>query len=198
MSISRQEAELYETMWGVPAYSTFSPGATYAPIFLDLTGDRLCFGHKVLDAGCGSGKGALALHAMRDDLDIRLCDLTPEGLVEDARAFPFYRAVLWQSLKGIGPYVHGGKYDWVYCTDVLEHIPTPFTMLVVSRLMEVAREGVFISVSLMPDSFGVWVGKPLHQTVQSFVQWRDQFAELADVEEARDLLGTGVYLLRPR
>jgi hypothetical protein len=80
----------------------------------------------------------------------------------------------------------------------MEHIPPAFTMLVVARLLEVARSGAFFSISLVPDAFGAWVGKPLHQSVQSFTQWRDQLATLGEVLECRDLLTTGVYFVRPR
>jgi hypothetical protein len=65
-------------------------------------------------------------------------------------------------------------------------------------LLEVARRGVFLSISLMPDEFGAFVGKRLHQSVQTFVQWRDQLHAIGTVVEARDLLHCGVYLVKPR
>jgi hypothetical protein len=65
-------------------------------------------------------------------------------------------------------------------------------------LLEVARRGVFLSISLMPDQFGKWIGKPLHQSVQTFPEWRDQLAAIGRVIEARDLLHTGIYLVEPR
>jgi hypothetical protein len=45
----------------------------------------------------------------------------------------------------------------------------------------------------MPDGHGVWVGKHLHQTVQSFTAWRDQLNEVGRVVDARDLCVAGVY-----
>lgn len=183
------ERETYAQMWAVEAYSHHSPGEVFVPLFLDMT--QTTMRGSVLDAGCGSGKGAIALqHA---GFVVTCCDLTDAGLVPEARELPFHQTALWDDLTR-----QVGFRDWVYCCDVLEHIPTPFTMLVVSRLLEVARRGVFLSISLVPDQFGVWVGKSLHQTVQSFVQWRDQLACLGTVKEARDLLTTGVYLVEPR
>jgi len=69
-------------------------------------------------------------------------------------------------------------------------------MLVVSRLLAVARRGVFLTISTQPDACGVWVGKPLHQTVESFVWWRDQLRTMGQLTDARDLLTAGAYLVR--
>lgn len=190
MSLVQKERETYDAIWAFDAYAAHSPGEAYLPLFLDMTQDTMRT--SVLDAGCGSGKGALALQAAGFDRVV-LCDLTPAGLVPEVTALPFVEAPLWSDLKR-----QIGFVDWVYCTDVLEHIPPTFTMLVVSRLLEVARRGVFLSISLVPDSFGAWIGKPLHQSVQSFAQWRDQLDTVGRVVEARDLLHCGVYLVGPR
>lgn len=183
-----QERATYEQMWQIPDYAVNAPGELLLPVFLDMA--KTTMRGSVLDAGCGSGKGALALQ--QAGFDVTCCDLTPAGLVPEAQGFPFVETALWANLKR-----RIGFRDWVYCCDVLEHIPPVFTMLVVHRLLEVARRGVFLSIHLEPDHFGVWVGKPLHQTVQSFVAWRDQLAVLGTVVEARDLLNTGVYLVKP-
>jgi hypothetical protein len=130
-----------------------------------------------------------------------MCDVTDAGLSEAARALPFRQICLWHDLE---PVVRNfdmwgrSRVDYVYCTDVLEHIPPTFTMLVVQRLLDVSRRGVFLSIALVHDQFGPWVGTPLHQTVQSFVAWRDQLSELGEMVECRDLLNTGIYFLRSR
>lgn len=190
MSIVAQERETYEAAWTVGGYEEYSPGEVYLPLFLDMV--RPPDGQTtVLDAGSGSGKGALALRYA--GFQVTLADITNAGLVEEARSFPFYEVCLWQSLVGKVGYQPGGKFDYVYCCDVLEHVPPVFTMLVVSRLLEVARLGVFLSISLVPDQFGVRIGKPLHQTVQPFLEWRDQLNALGRVRESRDLLHCGIY-----
>lgn len=177
-------------MWGVDAYASHSPGEMYAPVFIDMARPEPV--DSVLDAGCGAGCGALALQAS-GIAAIELCDLTDAGLLPAARAFRFAQVCLWEDLR---PSV--GEHDWVYCCDVMEHIPPAFTMLVVSRLLEVARKGVFLSISLTPDVMGAWIGKPLHLTVQSFTDWRDQLNAVGHVVEARDLLNAGVFLVKPR
>jgi 2-polyprenyl-3-methyl-5-hydroxy-6-metoxy-1,4-benzoquinol methylase len=192
--IRDQETATYQDIWALEAYHQHSPGESYVETFCEMPQvarlRQIVPVASVLDAGCGAGKGALALKAT--GYDVFCADLVDvrQGAALD---LPFRSVCLWDDLK----VAMGREVDWVYCCDVLEHIPTPFTMLTVSQLLKVARWGVFLSISLQPDVFGAWVGKPLHQTVQSFTAWRDQLAELGTVTEARDLLTTGLYLVVP-
>jgi len=188
MDLTTQTRETYAQMWDVPAYAAHSPGVMLLPIFLDMT--RTTMRGSVLDAGCGSGQGALALQAA--GFPVTCCDITDAGLTQEARALPFHEVCLWGNLKR-----SVGFHEWVYCTDVLEHVPPQFTMLAVSRLLEVARRGVFLSVCLQADNLGVWIGESLHLTVESFTWWRDALRELGTVVEARDLLHSGVFLVEP-
>ena len=185
-SLVEAERATYADIWGtVPAYAAHSPGEGVLPIFLQIVGDAR--GH-VLDAGTGSGKGAVALSDA--GFRVTLCDVTDAGLVPEAKAMPFKSACLWSPLRPLAP---TGAFDWVYCTDVLEHLPTQFTMLAVDQMLRVATRGVFISVSVMHDTFGVWAGKPLHQTVQSFTWWKESLSEVGRVADARDLMHSASF-----
>ena len=188
MRVTTAERERYETVWGdlQDGYSKVSPGLDMLPVFLEHAQPPA----SVLDAGCGSGRAAVALAAL--GFDVLCCDLTADGLVPEARALPFKAACLWQPLR---PAVQRGMFDWVYCADVLEHVPTQFTMLAVDQLLRVAKHGVFLSVAFVPDQFGAWLGAPLHQTVQPYTWWRDWLAELGTVRAARDLITTGLFLV---
>lgn len=189
MSLLAAERALYQDIWtSVEDYAAHAPGEMYLPIFLSLVGEPN--GVTVLDAGTGSGKGALAL--VRAGFDVRLCDVTDAGLVDDATALPFTNACLWHDLSAIGP------VEYVYCTDVLEHVPPQFTMLAIRNLLAIANRGVFLTVSLVPDNFGVWAGKSLHQSVFPFTWWRDSLAEIGTVVDARDLVNNAVFLVEPR
>jgi SAM-dependent methyltransferase len=191
MTLAATERDLYQELWAaVPSYAENSPGVGVLPIFLQIVGKTR--GH-ALDAGTGSGKGAVALH--QAGFRVTMCDLTDAGLAPEAKALPFKTATLWHSLKPLTP---TGSVDWVYCTDVLEHIPTQFTMLAVEQMLRVARRGVFIAVSVVPDTFGVWAGKALHQTVQSYGWWKDSLSEIGRVTDARDLLHAGTFYVEPR
>jgi hypothetical protein len=123
---------------------------------------------------------------------VRGCDLVDVRSDGARTAFPaFIETSLWRSDRSLG------AADWVYCCDVLEHIPTAFTMLVVERLLDVAKQGVFLSICHQPDQHGAWVGEALHQTVQPFVWWRDHLSQIGELIEARDLLMNGIFVVRP-
>jgi SAM-dependent methyltransferase len=197
-TLQTAETDLYAGVWQtLEHYGDVAPGEHYLPIFLDCVKGEQGFGFSrghVLDAGTGSGKGALALRGA--GFRVTLCDLTDTGLVEEARALPFTAACLWQDLRGLTPF--GGAFDWTYCCDVLEHVPPQLTMLACEQMLRVSRKGLFLGVSLVPDVNGVWVGRPLHQTVQSFCWWRDNLKELGTVVDARDLHGNATFYVRPR
>lgn len=186
-SIAEAERAKYDDMWAVDAYTKYSPGERLILTFMEMSGARRQ--DSVIDAGCGAGRGAVALR--EQGFDVRCCDLTGSALLPEAKDLPFREGALWEDL--------GQKtVDWVYCCDVLEHVPTAFTMLVIRRLLDVARKGVFLSICHIPDTYGIWIGRTLHETVQPFVWWRDNLATLGCVVEARDLLISGLYLVTPK
>lgn len=187
--IEATERATYEEMWGFVPYSEHSPGEQWAGAFAQMSGNTMR--GSVLDAGCGGGKGAIALHEW--GFAVTMADLTDVGLEEGARQFPFHRIPLWGNLKR-----EFGFVDWVYCADVLEHIPTEWTMLAVSRMLEVARRGCFFSIAFVPDQFGAVIGTPLHQTVQSFSWWKARLNEIGHVTDARDLLECGLFLVESK
>lgn len=183
------ERALYEDVWrGVPAYGETSPGALRVPMFLEMTGAT---GSRVLDAGCGSGKGGVALDAA--GFRVTLCDFTRAGLSAEASALPFRESCLWHARPDLL-----GRYDYVYCCDVLEHIPTEYVALTIQRLLDVSLEGLFLSIALVPDQFGLFVGRALHQTVRPYDWWRDRLRDLGRLVDARDLLVSAVFYVRAR
>lgn len=193
MSVTAAERSKYEKIWAIPEYSNHSPGEHFADLFMDVTEAKA--GDHVIDLGAGSGKGAVALAA--EGLVPVLVDLTPDGLVEEARAFPFVQASLWGEwwpeafwkLESDAP-VFG------YCCDVMEHIPTEYTMLAAKAMIMSCKGGVFFAINFLPDNFGQKIGESLHLTVKPFTWWRDRLAELGELVTARDLLGQGVFFVR--
>lgn len=203
MGVVDRERTLYEDVYdAVSKYSeeSESPGKVHFPMFREMAGlSEIGSDLSILDAGCGSGFGALAMREAGFK-KIVMCDITDFGLtaaLEDS-GIPFYQTPLWDSLHVVAASTFGRRFDYVYCCDVMEHIPKEFTMLVVSRLLDVTRTGLFLSISLRLDVHGRWVGKHLHQTVEQFIWWRDNLSSLAEMVECRDLLHTGTFLIRPR
>lgn len=196
MQITARETDTYTEALSLPQYGEYSPGERYAPVFASMA----AAGASVLDAGCGTGKGMVALAAL--GFDVTGCDLTTTGLVDAARRFPVHGGVaLWRDVplrrRAMFPR-QPMPYDYVYCTDVLEHVPPVFTMLVVATLLRAAARGLFLSIALTPDAMGVWVGRTLHLSVRRYDEWLADFQELARVTDARDLGVSGLYFLEPR
>lgn len=158
----------------------------------------------VLDAGCGRGDGAAALLA--EGYQVAACDImaNPDVCHPDilSGTIPFIATSLWDRVNvsklpflaslHLSEFANRQWFDAVYCCDVMEHIPTEYTMLVVDNLASICTKGLFFSIALVPDQFGMWVGESLHKTVQPFTWWRDRLKEFGTVE-GRDLLNTGIY-----
>jgi hypothetical protein len=77
----------------------------------------------------------------------------------------------------------------------MEHLPPEYTMLALHRMFEACRT-TWLQIALHDDGFGKFIGKPLHLTVQNFAWWRDRIATLGELVEARDLCGTGLYVVQ--
>lgn len=166
-----------------------SPGKYFLRYFLDAIGDTR---GTVLDAGCGGGRGSVALAEAGFDV-VMTCDLFDVRGPEALR-FPFREACLWHDLRH---QLRIGQVDWAYSADVLEHLPTQFVGLAIDHLLRLATKGLWISVALGQDQVGVALGKALHQTVRPYRWWRETCAELGTVRDARDLHEWAVFLVEP-
>lgn len=174
-------------MWAVQDYATYSPGLEWLETFVDVVkAERLGRdAGTLIDVGCGDGRAGMALAAK--GFDVTLCDLTRTA---SETGLPFVQGSIWALPETT-------QYDYAYCCDVFEHLPTEFTMLSIDRLLRVARRA-FLTVCTQPDSFGVRIGEPLHLTVQPFTWWRDRIGEVATILDARDCQQTAVfYVERP-
>lgn len=201
-SIQKNEADAYAELWSsVPTYKRVSPGEQYANVFHSIVNDA---GATVLDAGCGEGRGLLALAKL--GYRVAGVDLTDAGLSPEAKTHPFVCDTIWHDLRSVvymlnvmQPLVFDKDgVDYVYSCDVLEHLPTQFTMLAIDQFLRVAKKGVFLSVYFNQEGYGAWVGRSLHLTVQPFVWWRDSLREMGELVEARDCHEFGIFYLRAR
>jgi len=182
VSIAQKEQEKYKEVWQLPGYDKNSPGEDWADLFAEISGCQE--GETLIDAGCGIGAAGKKLRAAYG-LDVTFMDMNQGDLKEDT----FVEGCIWHK-----DWVEWGPWKYAYCCDVMEHLPQEFTMLSLDRLLH-AADWVFLSISFNPDNFGKYIGQPLHLTVQPFSWWRDAIREIADVCEARDLMGEGIFHL---
>jgi len=175
--IVEKEREKYQAAWGLADYHKVSPGEKYADIFATYADPE----SKVLDLGCGAGAGGNALEKL--GYKVTFCDLDNWGNVK-----PFIKSCIWEL-----PHFTT-RWEWIYCCDVLEHIPSEFIALSLDKI-RVNSPNAFLSIGLTEDHFGKVIGEPLHLTVRPFTWWRDFLKEFGEVENARDCQHTGIYVV---
>lgn len=167
------EKDKYELMWSLPEYREVAPGEDCAQVFIDNFNPS----GKVIDFGCGTGRGALKL---RDHgCDMLLLDFTENSRDTEAMTMPFKLCDLSQPID-----VDRVKYG--YCTDVMEHIEPEKVDDVINNIMAVAKN-VFFQISLVPDVMGSLIGQDLHLSVHPATWWKDKFSALGySVEWSKD------------
>jgi hypothetical protein len=188
MDIAAVEQGKYAEIWrDVPDYRKYSPGLDNVPRFMQLMQP---LPHESLaDIGCGSGEAGLMF--AKAGLDVTWVDITDQGLSPDVPRGRFIQSPLW------GDWDARVDLDYGFCCDVMEHIPTEYTMLALDRVISVCRLAWF-QIALVPDEFGKVIGQPLHLTVRPFEWWLDRLRTLGDVNIARDLCGSALYVVEAK
>lgn len=156
------ERDKYARMWLVDAYRAYSPGEVSAEAFLALM--KVDGAGPVIDFGCGTGRGGLAL--AKAGLDVMLTDFVSAARDQEALGLPFLEWDLSLPCPLRAPYG--------YCCDVMEHIPPHQVETVIANIMNSA-ESVFFQIATVPDSFGTVIGQSLHLTVKSHEWWMGLF-----------------------
>jgi uncharacterized Rossmann fold enzyme/SAM-dependent methyltransferase len=159
------EQQKYEQMWNYPEYRLVAPGEEAAEIFMRVV-PRQTF-HKVIDFGCGTGRGAMRLH--KAGHPVVLVDFAYNCRDEAAQGLPFLLADLSKSMPISG--------DIGFCTDVLEHIPPDQLDAVIRNIFSCVPRA-FFQISLVSDVMGGLIGHPLHLSVFPTAWWEQKFASL--------------------
>ncbi len=188
MNITEAEREKYTEIWSdVPEYKDHSPGLENVQRFFDVMLPK--HGDSLIDIGCGTGVAGLDFR--NRGLNVAWLDITDAGLDELVPRHMFIQRALWHHWKP--PF----GYDYGFCCDVMEHIPTEYTMLVLDRIISACRVSWF-QIAFFHDKFGATIGKPLHLTVQPFGWWLDRIKNIGKVTDARDLCGCGLFIVESK
>lgn len=178
------EVEKYERMWGLDAYRNLAPGEECAELFLKVAQPH---GQKVIDFGCGTGRGALKI---AECCPVLCVDFTENSRDEAAKHLPFLRADLTKPIPAQAPFG--------YCTDVMEHIPPEDVATVIRNVMASAPV-VFFQISTEPDLLGALINQDLHLTVKPHGWWRDLFTSLGySVQWDEERENAALFLIRSK
>lgn len=181
-----EERAKYEEVWSYQSYrKSASPGLQHVDHFIEMAMPEP--GSSVIDIGCGTGEAGLAL--AERGFNVWWLDITSKALSPKVPRERFIEMPIWDHRWRMPTW-----WDYGFCCDVMEHIPTEFTMLALERVRCTCQTS-FFAIALRPDEFGSLIGYPLHLTVRSFAWWRDHLAEFGLVSDARDLCGDGVYVV---
>jgi SAM-dependent methyltransferase len=167
------EQALYEKLWAMDEYRKVSPGEHVAQVFLEQA--KPARGSKVLDLGCGTGRGGYML-AVLGGMDVTFVDFAENSLDADIvpalttqNVLHFVQADLTMSLPVMAEYG--------FCTDVMEHIPSDDVVKVLKNILR-ACQHVFFQIATEDDVMGSLVGHRLHLSVHPFDWWLAEFQKL--------------------
>lgn len=185
--LSLTEREKYERMWEFPAYRGHSPGARAVASFLEIA--KPAPGARVADCGCGTGRaGAKLAQAGIDAVLIDFADncRDPVAHIQD---LPFVRADLAASIPV--------RADYVFCADVMEHIPPEQVDAVLANLGACAPR-LFLQISTRDDCCGTLIGETLHLSVHPHAWWREKLAALWRIEHEEERRSASTfYVMAP-
>lgn len=166
------EQEKYARMWEFNDYRAVSPGENCAQQFIDIANPS----GKVIDFGCGTGRGSMVLH--RAGCEMLLIDFTTNSRDPQAMGLPFKQYDLTQPIDE--------SAEFGFCTDVMEHIQPENVDAVINNIMGCVNK-CFFQISLIADSMGEIIGQQLHLSVYPYTWWVDKFKALGySVEWSED------------
>lgn len=182
------EYEKYAEISVLPEYNVVHPGLESADWFLKVLKPKT--GETLIDIGCGSGLAGLKLQA--HGLRVMWLDLVDVRLDPKIDRKDFIKTTLWDSTWHLKRKI---GWDYGFCCDVMEHLPTEYTMLVADRIISCCRTS-WLQIACVPETHGALINKPLHLTVENFEWWRDRLASLGDLVDARDIFPRALFVVK--
>ncbi len=182
MDLTLQEKEKYIKMWDIPLYRSVSPGSNLAECFLDYFFHEMKAGETLTDFGCGTGRAAHRF--LERGLNVQLIDIAPNCLDGEVQALTlilphritFTEACLWELASGTQ------TTDWIYCCDVMEHLPESRVEQTLEQLAQRNTKGGCFQIFLEDDiAFGSLIKDQLHLTIRTQAWWVAQLSKHWDI-----------------
>lgn len=190
-TLHEQELAKYQKIWKRAEYRQWSPGEAAVPTFIaNLPWEK---GDTVIDLGCGTGRAGASL-ADRG-LSVTLLDFCADAL--EVASLPFITANIWRLPREL-------QCDWIFCVDVMEHIPEEKVKDSIRGMAGMAKRGGFLQIALFEDGCGSLIGEKLHMTVKPMAWWLVQISSYFDVivigddKDARGNNGYAKFAIRSR
>jgi len=189
--IAQREKKKYDRLWqSVPSYRTCSLGELFLPHFFGHF--SLEEGDRILDFGCGSGRCAKAF--LEKGMSVHLIDFCIDALDPEIHLLAtlcsdrliFTEACLWDLPKELK------AGEWIYCCDVMEHIPESQVDKVLYEMSLRMKKGGYLSICLQEDQFGQALQEPLHVTIQPKEWWIERLSAWFLIEQEMPFC-EGVY-----
>lgn len=178
------EKAKYEKIWAVPGYRVNSPGEGLVDCFAAVTPTGT-----LIDLGCGTGRAGLKLRDL--GFEVTLFDLTKAALDKKTiqAGLPFIEGNLW------GNCLFWAPFDWIYCTDVLEHIPPEHIDATLDNMARITGLGGFLQIAMFEDGFGKYIGDTLHLTIQTEEWWMEKITKRWEVKSYESAGGRLIVFL---
>jgi len=186
LSLSEQEKEKYEQMYKkFPMYNAEGQAGYLAEVFCTLHQKEILKGDTFIDFGCG--RGAAAPQFLSRGVSAHLIDITEQALAPEiffetlkGDSCQFTQSCLWELPESVS------SADWVFCLDVLEHIPEEKVDTVLDAIHVRMKKGGMLNIALSPDNWGKKIGEILHLTVQSRDWWNERLMKRFSLKEISD------------
>lgn len=169
------EKSKYDVIWReYPTYRDCSPGEIFASFFLEGFRGEIRPGQTIIDFGCGTAR--VAKNFIAKGLNVTLVDISPYCLDEEIRTMltlfshqlRFQQGCLWKLSQEIK------SAYWMYCCDVMEHIPESYIEDCLIHIARRTRRGGYFSICLKEDFAGKQLGHPLHLTIKKKSWWEEK------------------------
>ena len=193
------ERRKYMRMWELPQYHRYSPGKEHAPAAIAALAMQK--GESLYDLGCGTGQAVpiFAAHGVLvRAVDIAMTPALAAWAQDKTKHLPpprrpiFTGACLW-ALPMEWP-----RRDWIFCCDVLEHIPPARVDSVLMHMQRLMRRGGYLNIHCEPDGCGKLIGETLHLTVERPEWWVAKLGAYFDVERLEAPPSELTCLIRPK